>query len=318
MPRVDLVKELGRDMLLRFAGEMDAQAELEHNHIVRIRDRGRVEALGLDLPFVVADFKDGGDLEKRLREGKQDLAEVLEWLVPISRALDFSHECGWAHRDVKPDNILYDRQGFVYLSDFGIAKKIETGPDTLPVEGEVPATTFGHVIGTPGYIPPEAVSRDYTAGYDQYSLAVVVVQALTGQRPKAEGAASRVKELLPGVPRVLRKPLLRALAGDPRERFATCRAFAEALRNEALRADSRRRTVWAGAAVSLLTVGAAAWLLVNGGGERDDDDSQDVFAEVVAAAVPPVTVDAMDTPLADAATRSFSLGSTPAERDQAL
>jgi formylglycine-generating enzyme required for sulfatase activity len=221
------------------------------------------------------------------------------------------------HRDVKPDNILYDRQGFVYLSDFGIAKKIEIGPDTLPVEGETPATTFGHVIGTPGYIPPEAVSRDYTAGYDQYSLAVVVAQALSGGRPKAEGAASRVKELLPAVPRALRKPLLRALAGDPKHRFPSCLAFAEALRSEAIHAGRRRRAVWTAAVFVLLAGSAASWLFLSRHEDGGTGATTGTGTQVVDPGDPVVEEDPGAPPL-DTTPRAFSLGSTPPEREEAL
>lgn len=324
VPRPDLVRELGQDMQLleRFEQEVGAQAALEHPHIVRIRDRGRLQSAGLELPFVVVDFKGGGDLDHRLKDGSQTLEQVLDWLKPIAMALDFSHDRGWIHRDVKPDNILFDEHGFVSLSDFGIAKR-DTGEQTVAInpdaDSSTPSTQVGFVLGAPGYIPPEAMTGDFTPAYDQYSLAVIVAQALSGETPARNFSSTANDAMLAKLPKSASAAVRLALSENPTERFATCLAFAEALYAEGPKTGARlpagsKTGLIAGAGVALLALGGlAVWLSL--GGEdpvapsprpsRLGEESSGQEAEQQARS-------------AAGRLRSFEVGSTRAETEIAL
>ena len=232
IPRSDLIGAIGQDMQLlkRFESEFGAQAELEHKHIVRIRGKGRAQVGDSVLPFFVVDFKGGGDLSDRLAGKPQPLSEVLEWARPIAEALDFSHQRGWVHRDVKPDNILFDAQSDVYLSDFGIAKTIRSGETTLQVGVDAtPKTTMGAAIGTRGYMPPEALTGEPTGAYDQYGLGVVIASALTGVGPNQDVGPGVNAELIAASPWSQRSAIRRALADNPGNRYETCTALVDAL-----------------------------------------------------------------------------------------
>src|SRR5437660_2380650 len=108
----------------RFAREIRSLVRLVHPHIVKVLDVGEHESM----PFAVMQFLSGGSLRERQCPGGDDRpqpispAELTSWLPPIAAALDFIHAQGYIHRDVKPDNILFDAHGHVYLSDFGVAK----------------------------------------------------------------------------------------------------------------------------------------------------------------------------------------------------
>src|SRR5204863_6434918 len=108
------------------------------------------------------------------REGAQPPHRAFAWLEEAGRALDAAHRAGVVHRDVKPANLLLDRNGDVHVADFGIASAV--GMDSL--------TVTGTVLGTAGYLAPEqAQGERATASSDRYALAVVAFELLTGRRP---------------------------------------------------------------------------------------------------------------------------------------
>lgn len=111
----------------RFQSEIRHLASLDHPNIVKIHGAGIEDGV----PYAVVQFLAGGDLTRRIAEqgGTQTREQILQWLPGISEALDFMHEQGLIHRDVKPDNILFDRQGRPYLADFGISKAIADSGD---------------------------------------------------------------------------------------------------------------------------------------------------------------------------------------------
>jgi eukaryotic-like serine/threonine-protein kinase len=127
-------------------------------------------------PLIVMEYLEGGSVHERLRDGRVPREQALTWLEQVAGALDRAHTSGVVHRDVKPANLLLDRDDNVHVSDFGIAST--TGADTL--------TAPGTVLGTAGYLAPEqARGEPATAASDRYALGVVAFELLTGRRPFA-------------------------------------------------------------------------------------------------------------------------------------
>jgi serine/threonine protein kinase len=169
-----LAERYARDDAIRqrFTREALAAARLSGEpHIVTVFDVGE----HAERPFIVMEYLAGGSLEERIRkDGAQDVGQALEWLEQTATALDAAHRHGVVHRDVKPANLLLDRNGNVHVADFGIASA--AGMDSL--------TMTGTVLGTAGYLSPEqAQGHQATAASDRYSLAVVAFELLSGRRP---------------------------------------------------------------------------------------------------------------------------------------
>ena len=210
-------------------------------------------------PYIVMEHIPGGSLEDRLRRsGPQQTAQALLWLEQAAAAIDAAHRQGVVHRDIKPANLLLDANGNVYVADFGVASAAGLGS----------LTQTGMVLGTAGYLSPEQ-ARGERAGpaSDLYALGVVAHELLTGERPPAKGS------MAPQVEDVFR----RALAQDPRARYASATDFVKALR-EALSAAPTRiapgrparsgvRRVAIAAALLLIAagIGAVVAALVTGG-----------------------------------------------------
>jgi serine/threonine-protein kinase len=176
----------------------------------------------------------GGSLDDRIhRDGAQPPARALAWLEQAATALDAAHRRGIVHRDVKPANLLLDERGEVRVADFGIASA--AGLDSM--------TLTGTVLGTAGYLSPEqARGERATPASDEYALAIVAYELLSGERPFARDSttaeavahvntpvpsiAERCQNLPPEIDRVFQ----RALAKDPRRRYGSCREFVAELR----------------------------------------------------------------------------------------
>jgi eukaryotic-like serine/threonine-protein kinase len=217
------------DFRERFRREAVAAAKLTHPSVVSLYDTGRDG----DNVYLVMEFIDGSTLKDVIRDAAPlDIAQAAAIGEQVGRALDYAHSRGLVHRDVKPANILIGTDGAVKVADFGIAKADQA--DDL--------TRTGMVLGTAAYVAPEQIRGEPVDGKaDQYSLAIVVYEALTGQQPfRAETpvatAAQRlerdplpVRSLRAAAPRALDAVLMRALARDPRDRFPTTGAFADAL-----------------------------------------------------------------------------------------
>jgi tRNA A-37 threonylcarbamoyl transferase component Bud32 len=215
----------------RFKREALAAARLSGEpNIVTIFDVGEHH----ERPYIVMEYLGGGSLDDVLRKaGAQPPQQVFAWLEQAGRALDAAHERGVIHRDVKPGNLMLDRDENVYVADFGIASA--AGMDSL--------TMTGTVLGTAGYLAPEqAQGERATAASDRYALAVVAFELLTGSRPYASDsptaeAAAHVNAPVPsvssrtGLPRELDAVFERALAKDPARRFETCEGFVAASRD---------------------------------------------------------------------------------------
>ena len=215
----------------RFTREAHAAARLSGEpNIVTIFDVGEHRGR----PYIVMEYLGGGSLDDVLRDGgAQQPQQAFTWLEQAGRALDAAHARGVVHRDVKPGNLLLDRERNVHVADFGIASA--AGMDSL--------TMTGTVLGTAGYLSPEQAQGDRaTPASDRYALAVVAFELLTGSRPfeadtPTAEAAAHVNAPVPSasaradLPRELDRCFARALAKDPAQRFGTCAELVAALRS---------------------------------------------------------------------------------------
>jgi serine/threonine protein kinase len=184
-------------------------------------------------PLIVMEYLEGGSVYERLRAGPIPRGQALTWLQQAADALDRAHASGIVHRDVKPANLLLDRDGNVHVSDFGIASA--SGADML--------TAPGTVLGTAGYLSPEqARGEPATPASDRYSLGVVAFELLTGRRPfggdtptteafaHVNASIPRVGEVDPTLPLALDSVFDSALAKDPGARPGTARELVRRLR----------------------------------------------------------------------------------------
>ena len=219
-----------RDFRERFRREAVAAAKLAHPGIVGVYDTGRDG----DWVYLVMEFVHGVTMrEVMVQYGRLEPGLAASIGMRVSFALDFAHERGLIHRDVKPANILLGEEGAVKLGDFGIVKLEHTRSEL---------TKTGMVLGTAAYVAPEQVEDGPIDGRaDQYSLGCVLYEALSGQQPFSASstvaiAAQRLdheplplRSLRPDVPRELDDVVMQALARDPAKRHSSCHAFAEAL-----------------------------------------------------------------------------------------
>lgn len=217
----------------RFLREIRIVAKLTHPHILPLLDSG--QALGR--PYYVTPFIEGASLQDRLATGRSlSVEESVRLGCQIADALGYSHAAGVLHRDIKPGNVLMTGS-HALLADFGASRLLQPNVD------EPALTQPGYGIGTPAYVSPEqgAGDTDLDGRTDIYSLGCVIHEMLTGSPPfvgrsSAETIALRftrnpdpVRTLRPEVPERVERALLRALARDPDDRFATAEEFAEAL-----------------------------------------------------------------------------------------
>src|SRR2546422_41473 len=262
-----LAASLGAD---RFIREIELAARLQHPHIVPVFDSGdAVGILWYTMPYV-----EGETLRARLeRERQLPLDEAVRIASEAARALEYAHQHGVLHRDVKPENLLLTTDGSTLVADFGIARPSnETGG----------LTVTGLVVGTPGYMSPEQAAGERTldARSDVYALGCVLYEMLAGELPysgpNAQAIlAKRLSEPVPrlgatrDVPAAIEQTVSRALARVPADRFATAAEFLRALQGIAM--PRHRRVVsrmWILAAALVLVVVAASAVLVRsrGGG----------------------------------------------------
>ncbi|MDX2076712.1 MAG: serine/threonine protein kinase [bacterium] len=219
----------------RFAREAQTSALLEHPNIIPIYDYGQQDGY----VYLVMRLLTGHSLAERLSaqaESDQplpNLSEVTHLIKQIASALDYAHAKGVIHRDIKPSNIMFDETGRPYLVDFGIAKLLSANSGL---------TGTGVAMGTPNFMPPEQWRSDpVTPATDQYALGVIVYNILTGKLPfEGDTPFALMHKHLheyptpphqqrAELPEKISPILMRALAKDPQERYATCTDFADAL-----------------------------------------------------------------------------------------
>ncbi|HKN92074.1 MAG TPA: serine/threonine-protein kinase, partial [Acidimicrobiia bacterium] len=209
--------------LRRFGAEAQLAASLHHPNVVAVYDWGEDET-----PFMVLELLEGGSLRSLLDRGDRlSPAQAAAVGRQVAAGLDYAHARGLVHRDVKPANLLFDEHGTARVADFGLARALAEASWTEPA---------GAVLGTARYAAPEQVRGLVDARSDVYSLALVLVEAVTGAVPFA--ADTSLATLLARVERHLEAPpelgalspvLERAGRADPAGRFADARSFAAAL-----------------------------------------------------------------------------------------
>lgn len=230
--RVVAIKVLPRALLHdpgfveRFTREVDVIAHLEHPHILPIYDYGEAEGL----PYIAMRYLAGGSMAQLLRRGLPPVESLVRPLLQIAQALDHAHQQGIIHRDLKPGNILLDEKGNAYLTDFGIARVINS------------SLTGSAIIGTPAYMSPEqANGLPLDPRSDVYALGVVLFELVTGRIPfEAETPISMLlkhinepipsaRMLRPSLPVGVEQVIYRATAKHPDDRYVTAGAFAAAV-----------------------------------------------------------------------------------------
>ncbi len=215
-------------ILARFSAEAQTMALLEHPNIVRVYDvEIPVEGVNEngDPPFIVMELVEGGSLVDWLEmNGPMPPRMAVDVVVASCQALEVAHARNVIHRDIKPHNIMVDRDGVVRLTDFGIARAAD-------VEGKASLTRTGAVMGTLGYMAPEQKSdaKHLDARADIYAMAATLYSLLTDRTPMDLFASEKDATLLEGIPDPLVPILVKATEYQPNLRYSTAREFAAAL-----------------------------------------------------------------------------------------
>jgi len=265
--------------LRRFRLEAEAAARLNHHSIVPIHEIGEHDGYC----YFSMNLLEGGQLDEVVRQGKLPLRRAVELLARVARGVHYAHEHGILHRDIKPGNILLDSEGEAHLTDFGLARLLET-------DSNMTRTT--EVLGTPSYIAPEqagGTNDALTSATDIYGLGAVLYHLLTGNPPFVGATTFEtirlVLETEPTPPRLVNPKVnpdlsttcLKCLEKDPKRRYESALALAEDLerwlRREPIRARPagllvrgkkwlQRNSAVAVSSVSLIALAAAVGITI--------------------------------------------------------
>ncbi|MBX3217996.1 MAG: protein kinase [Labilithrix sp.] len=239
-------------VVARFLREGQLASRIRHPNIVDVTDVGIMGGL----PCLVMEHLEGESLSAMIRrEGRLPVETIVDLLLPILAAADFAHDHGIVHRDLKPSNIFLSRSwnGEIVpkVLDFGISKLVHDSQQAA-------LTTDSAFVGTPHYASPELMRADKLADgrSDQYSMGVILYEAVTGVRPFADlgnnfvalamaickGEYAPVRERNPAVPAAFEQVIQRAMALSAQDRFVSMRALGEALLSFG---SDRARMIWA-------------------------------------------------------------------------
>jgi serine/threonine-protein kinase len=228
-----LAEHLAADnaFVARFRREALSAARLVHPNVVQVYDFGTDEAS--QRQYIVMEHVEGQSCAELLRDhGPLEPESVVDICAQSCRGLDYAHRNGVVHRDVKPGNLLRNKEGVIKLADFGIAKATEDSD----------ITRVGSVIGTAAYLSPEQ-ARGESAGpaADLYALGVVAYQLATGRLPyqgasltelarqQESGPPTGIHDVQPGFPQALSLAIARALERDPAHRYSSAAEMEKAL-----------------------------------------------------------------------------------------
>ncbi|HMK08324.1 MAG TPA: protein kinase, partial [Anaerolineales bacterium] len=228
------------NFLKRFQREAKAVARLEHPNIVPVYDFAEHNGQ----PYLVMKYIEGDTLKARLRSASLPIAEGLRIVEATGAALSYAHRRGVLHRDIKPSNILLSPDGSITLADFGLARMGEAGESTLSADV---------MLGTPQYISPEQArgEKSLDAGTDIYSFGVVLYEMVVGQVPfNADTPFSIIHDHIykplpipskvnPRVPGEVERVLLKSLAKERADRYATVDEMVAGFREAVHAAEAR-------------------------------------------------------------------------------
>ncbi len=226
----------GRERLARFHGEIETIARLQHPNIVQVHEVGEHQGR----PYFTMEYLEGGTLAQKLAAAPLPARAAAEVVEALARAVHFAHGRGFIHRDLKPANVLLKADGTPKISDFGLAKQLDSDTEdpTRPYR-----TASGAIVGTPAYMAPEQAlgRREVGPAADVYALGVILYEALTSRPPFQAATVLEVLEqvcsqepvpptrLQPGLPRDLQTICLKCLHKDPRRRYGSAAALADDL-----------------------------------------------------------------------------------------
>jgi serine/threonine protein kinase len=231
-----------KELLTRFRNEARAIAVLDHPNILQIYDFGVAKGT----PYLVMPYVSGGTFAARMKQGPFTLEEIGFYLDQVGSALDYAHQRGIVHRDVKPTNLLMRPNGQLVLMDFGLAKLLEN----VALEEQTA------VVGTVAYMAPEQYQGMVSAASDIYVLGILLYQMLSGKLP-FEGNTTQImvghvhavpgslrglptmRSVPPTIVQALDQVLMKALAKHPADRYPTCQALSNAY-YKAIKADPNR------------------------------------------------------------------------------
>jgi hypothetical protein len=215
----------------RFRVEAEAIARLQHPNIMQIYEVGEQRGR----PYLALEFVEGGSLAAALKKTRPSAEQAARLIVTLARAMHAAHERGVVHRDLKPANILLTPDGIPKITDFGLAKHLDSNADH---------TSTGTIMGTPSYMAPEQAggrSREIGPAVDVYALGAILYEMLTGRVPfLAETPLDTLMRVLadepvpprrlePRLPHDLETICLKCLEKEPRRRYASAQALADDL-----------------------------------------------------------------------------------------